>query len=140
MDNGQGGADRTERLKKHRQKLTHEQFVENGRKGGIQHGINMKRRRTIKEDLLAILSEVPNGKDGKTMQEYWVRALAKNLLRGDVKTSVFVRDTIGEMPRQPDDENEMEAEAIKGITIKFVDGSKTDTEDSEKGSENDEED
>lgn len=130
MDYGQGGKNRSANLKKGFSHLTHEQLVENGRKGGKKAAANARRRKTIKEDLLAVLNE-PAGKDGKTIQEYWVRALMKNLLRGDVRTSVFVRDTIGEMPRE--EERDFDTEAVKGLTIKFVDGS-------EKERENDEED
>lgn len=110
-----------------RMHLTHEQLVENGRKGGKASALVRKRRRTLKEDLLAMLSENING---KTAQEWWVQALGKNLLRGDVKTSVFVRDTIGEMPRENESEDDaMREELSKGFTIEFVDASQKEKKD-----------
>lgn len=110
--------------------LTHEQLVENGRKGGKKSAAARRRRRTLKADLLAMLNENING---KTAQEWWVQALGKNLLRGDVKTSIFVRDTIGEMPRENESEDEaMREEMSKGFTIEFVDASRKERENDEK--------
>lgn len=94
----------------------HEENVRRGKKGGKKSAEARARRKTLKEDLLAILGT--QQQNGKTIQENWITALAKNLLKGDVKTSIFVRDTIGERPKEL---LELETNDISGIKIKFVD-------------------
>lgn len=98
----------------------HEEAVRRGRKGGKKSAEVRARRKTLKEDILAILET--QQQNGKTIQENWITALAKNLLKGDVKTSIFVRDTIGEKPKEL---LELETNDISGIKIKFVDKSNT---------------
>lgn len=75
---------------------TSEQARINGRKGGIARQEQYRKRKQIKEDLAIMLETVMS--NGKTTQENWMMALAKNLLKGDVATANFVRDTIGEKP------------------------------------------
>lgn len=99
---------------------SHEENVRRGKKGGKRSAEVRARRKTLKEDLLAILET--QQQNGKTIQENWITALAKNLLKGDVKTSIFVRDTIGEKPKEL---LELETNDISGIKIKFVDKSNT---------------
>lgn len=108
----------TEKQKANLKIPTPSEARENGRKGGKKRGENARKRKSLKEELLALL-EIEQ-QNGKTIQENWVTALAKNLLKGDVKTSVFVRDTIGEKPKEL---LELESNDISGIKIKFVDKS-----------------
>lgn len=65
-------------------------------KGGKARAEKVRERKKIKEDLLIMLDTVMS--NGKTTQENWMSALAKNLLKGDMQTATFVRDTIGEKP------------------------------------------
>lgn len=110
----------TEKQKSNLKRCSPQEAREQGSKGGKKRAENIRRRKTIKEELLALL-EIEQ-QNGKTIQENWVTALAKNLLKGDVKTSIFVRDTIGEKPKEL---LELESNDITGIKIKFVDKSKT---------------
>lgn len=112
----------TEKQKANLTRCSGQEARERGSKGGKQRAENIRRRKTIKEELLALL-EIEQ-QNGKTIQENWVTALAKNLLKGDVKTSIFVRDTIGEKPKEL---VELESNDIKGIKIKFVDKSQART-------------
>lgn len=110
----------TEKQKQNLKRCSGREARELGSKGGKQRAENIRRRKTIKEELIALL-EIEQ-QNGKTIQENWITALAKNLLKGDVKTSIFVRDTIGEKPKEL---LELETNDISGIKIKFVDKSNT---------------
>lgn len=112
----------TEKQKANLKRCSGQEARELGSKGGKQRAENIRRRKSLKEELLALL-EIEQ-QNGKTIQENWVTALAKNLLKGDVKTSIFVRDTIGEKPKEL---LELESNDIKGIKIKFVDKSQAKT-------------
>lgn len=68
-----------------------EEAQEAGRKGGIASGEARRQRKTLKEELLALLEE-----DG--MQERISIALLRKAMEGDVKAFTAVRDTIGEKP------------------------------------------
>ncbi len=110
----------TEKQKQNLKRCSGREARELGARGGKQRAENIRRRKTIKEELIALL-EIEQ-QNGKTIQENWITALAKNLLKGDVKTSIFVRDTIGEKPKEL---LELETNDISGIKIKFVDKSNT---------------
>lgn len=112
----------TEKQKANLKRCSGQEARELGSKGGKARAENIRRRKSLKEELLALL-EIEQ-QNGKTIQENWVTALAKNLLKGDVKTSIFVRDTIGEKPKEL---LELESNDIKGIKIKFVDKSQAKT-------------
>ncbi len=77
-------------------KLTTDEARKIGKAGGEKRAENIAKRKTLKEDLLAML-EIKQ-QNNKTIQENWMTALAKQLLAGNIKASVFVRDTIGEKP------------------------------------------
>lgn len=108
----------TDKQKANLKRCTPQEAREQGSRGGKQRAENIRRRKSIKEEILAML-EIEQG-NGKSIQENWITALAKNLLKGDVKTSIFVRDTIGEKPKEL---LELESNEISGIKIKFVDKS-----------------
>lgn len=65
-------------------------------KGGKARAEAIQRKKTFKEELLKMLCTVQG--NGKTVQENGATALAKQLLKGDMSTWIFVRDTIGEKP------------------------------------------
>lgn len=63
----------------------------NAKKAGIASGKARKRRKTLCDELLALLSD-------KDTQEKMSVALIKKAQKGDVKAFLAIRDTIGEKP------------------------------------------
>lgn len=64
---------------------------ERGRKGGLASGEARRKRKTLKEELLLMLS------DGETQQSVTI-ALIEKAMSGDTKAFEVIRDTIGEKP------------------------------------------
>ena len=64
---------------------------ERGRKGGLASGEARRKRKTLKEELLLMLS------DGETQQSVTL-ALIEKAMSGDTKAFEVIRDTIGEKP------------------------------------------
>lgn len=64
---------------------------ERGRKGGLASGESRRKRKTLKEELLLMLS------DGETQQSVTL-ALIEKAMAGDTKAFEVIRDTIGEKP------------------------------------------
>ena len=64
---------------------------ERGRKGGLASGEARRKRKTLKEELLLMLSE------GETQQSVTL-ALIEKAMNGDTKAFEVIRDTIGEKP------------------------------------------
>ena len=64
---------------------------ERGRKGGLASGEARRKRKTLKEELLLMLSE------GETQQSVTL-ALIERAMSGDTKAFEVIRDTIGEKP------------------------------------------
>ena len=64
---------------------------ERGRKGGLASGEARRKRKTLKEELLLMLSE------GETQQSLTL-ALIEKAISGDTKAFEVIRDTIGEKP------------------------------------------
>lgn len=64
---------------------------ERGRKGGLASGEARRKRKTLKEELLLMLS------DGETQQSVTI-ALIEKAMSGDTKAFEVIRDTIGERP------------------------------------------
>ena len=62
---------------------------ERGRKGGLASGEARRKRKTLKEELLLMLSE------GETQQSVTL-ALIEKAMSGDTKAFEVIRDTIGE--------------------------------------------
>lgn len=63
----------------------------NGKKGGIASGKSRRDRKTLKEELLLLLSQ------GDTQKSVTV-ALLEKAMSGDTKAFEVIRDTIGEKP------------------------------------------
>lgn len=64
-----------------------------GRNGGIKSGIARRARKTLKEELLLLLSS------GDTLEKISL-AIIQEALNGNVKAFESIRDTIGEKPRE----------------------------------------
>lgn len=64
---------------------------ERGRKGGLASVESRRKRKTLKEELLLMLSE------GETQQSVTI-ALIEKAMSGDTKAFEVIRDTIGEKP------------------------------------------
>lgn len=96
--------------------LSREEAKRMGKKGGKKRAENLAKRKRLKEELQALLQMKQS--NGKTIQENWMLAIANKLLKGDIKASIFVRDTIGEKPKE---QVEIASEGITDIAIQFVD-------------------
>lgn len=68
---------------------------ERGRKGGIKSGEVRAKKKTLKEELIALLKTKI---DNKTIQEKISFSLIQEALDGNVKAFETIRDTIGEKP------------------------------------------
>lgn len=102
---------------------TPEERRANAHKAGIASGQSRRDKKHIQDALKRAL----DGKyevDNKTLGGYDALALRmiKEALDGNVKAATFIRDTIGEKPK---DTLEVESENLTGIKIKFVDKSNT---------------
>lgn len=86
-----------------------EEARERGRAGGIKSGQVRKARKTLKEELLALLSTKI---DGKTMQEKMSLAMIREAMVGNTKAFTAIRDTIGESPK-----NEIELSQDKPFEV-----------------------
>ena len=77
-----------------------EEAREIGRRGGIKSGEAKRARKTLREELLALLSEDLTDKQGRSMnaQKAMSTALIKSALGGSVRAYEVIRDTIGEKP------------------------------------------
>lgn len=76
--------------------LTPEERIANTRKAGKASVEARRRRKTMKEALLAIL-DVPD-EAGTTLRESIVLAVVKRAKLGDITAFTTIRDTIGEKP------------------------------------------
>lgn len=70
-----------------------EEIQEMGRKGGTASGETRRRRKQLKEDLIALL-------ETNEWQERISLAILKKAASGDVKAYEVIRDTIGEKPKE----------------------------------------
>lgn len=73
---------------------------EEAKKGGKKSGEVRRARKTLREELIALLSEDIQDKNGKTVntQIAMSSSLIKQALKGNTKAFELVRDTIGEKP------------------------------------------
>lgn len=79
-----------------------------GRTGGIKSGEARRKRKTLREELLALLSQ------GKT-QEKMSLALIEKAMNGDTKAFEVIRDSIGEKPT-----DKIEQDTNATITVKLA--------------------
>lgn len=87
--------------------LTEEEQRELARKGGIASGEARRRKKTLKEELIALLEMNDNN-------EKISLALLQKALNGDIQAFTTIRDTIGEKPTD-------KVEASVGVTKVKVD-------------------
>ena len=75
---------------------------EKGRNGGKKSGQTRAMRKTLREELLAVLTDmkIPDKKSGKEVpvQEALSVSLIRSAISGNVKAYEVIRDTIGEKP------------------------------------------
>lgn len=90
----------------------------NGRKGAAVTNAKIAARKTLKEELVALLDVVSEGKDGRehTTQEAISVALVRQALNGNVKAYAMIRDTIGEMPAQTVNVTQVDYSALDAIS------------------------
>lgn len=81
---------------------TSEEASEAGKKGGIKSGEARRARKTLREELLALLGEKRPDKQGNMVQVQTAMstALIKSALGGSVRAYEVIRDTIGEKPAE----------------------------------------
>lgn len=81
---------------------SHEEAVKNGRKGGRASGRSKRARKTLRDELLALLGEKRPDKHGNMVQVQTAMstALIKSALGGSVRAFEVIRDTIGEKPAE----------------------------------------
>ena len=81
-----------------------ERAREIGRNGGRKSQKKAKERKTLREDLLAVLTDmtIPQKETGKKIpvQEALSIAVIKAALNGNVRAYEIIRDTIGEKPAE----------------------------------------
>lgn len=77
-----------------------EEAVRNGKKGGIASGKARRKKKEMREELIAILEEKITDSKGKKVkiQRSILLAQVKEALKGKTKAAEFIRDTIGEKP------------------------------------------
>jgi len=102
--------------------FTYEERAINGRKGGLKLGENNRKRRAIKEALIAYLDQKdPNSKDCQDKEITNAVSIAIALINkakaGDVQAATFVRDSSGE---KPVDEQIIDAGELKKLVVEIV--------------------
>lgn len=77
-----------------------EEAAKNGRAGGIASGEAKRARKSLREELLLLLSDDVTDKKGNKIQAQAAMsaAILKQALTGNTKAFEIIRDTIGEKP------------------------------------------
>ena len=94
-----------------------EEARENGRKGGLKSGEVRAARKTLREELLALLTRDITAKDGRQMktQTAITASMIKQALAGSTKAFEIIRDTIGEKPIDKVMISEVDPETINEV-------------------------
>lgn len=89
-----------ENLRPFTSEQSHEEAVENGRKGGIASGEAKRAKKNLREAMQLLMDADLTGKDGKTMTgtEAMAAKAFQQALKGDWKAWELVRDTAGQKP------------------------------------------
>lgn len=89
-----------ENLRPFTSEQSHEEAVENGRKGGIASGEAKRAKKSLREAMQILMDADLTGKDGKTMTgtEAMAAKAFQAALKGDWKAWELVRDTAGQKP------------------------------------------
>ena len=88
---------------------TREQHSADSRKGGIASGEARRRKKTLKEELIALLETNDNNNKISI-------AILNKALNGDIQAFTTIRDTIGEKPV-----DKVEQEVVNSIKVDIVD-------------------
>ena len=77
-----------------------EEAAKNGAKGGVASGAARRARKTLREELLALLAEPVTDKKGNSRpaQTAMSASLLRQAMTGNTKAFEIIRDTIGEKP------------------------------------------
>lgn len=86
-----------------------EEARELGKKGGIASGEARRRKKTLKDELIALLEINDN-------QEKISLAVLRKALEGDIQAFTTIRDTIGEKPK-----DKIEQEFVNTIKVDVID-------------------
>lgn len=113
---------------------TKEERQEIGRKGGLKSGESRKARKTLKESILAMMTQELDPKKLEemgidtatlngdyTMQNAVISAMFREALNGDTKAAQLLRDTIDEAPTT---RQEVRQEIISKDDLKTIDNLK----------------
>lgn len=94
-----------------------EEARENGRKGGLKSGEVRAARKTLREELLALLTQDITDKNGRQMkmQTAISASMVKQALSGSTKAYEIIRDTIGEKPIDKVMISEVDPETINEV-------------------------
>ena len=89
-----------ENLRPFTSEQSHEEAVQNGRKGGIASGEAKRAKKSLREAMQFLMNDDLTGKDGKTMTgtEAMAAKAFQAALKGDWKAWELVRDTAGQKP------------------------------------------
>jgi hypothetical protein len=93
----------------HFSERTPEERKEIATRGGLKSGEARRARRTLREELLALLQQ-------GDIQEKITLALVKKAENGDIKAYEVLRDTIGEKPIERLDSNVNISNPLNGLT------------------------
>ena len=115
-----------ENLRPFTSEQSHEEAVENGRKGGIASGEAKRAKKSLREAMQILMDADLTGKDGKTMTgtEAMAAKAFQAALKGDWKAWELVRDTAGQKPVERVMVADVEASVIAEVEA-MVNGSET---------------
>lgn len=110
-----------------------EEARELGRKGGLKSAEVRAARKTLREELLVLLTQDITAKDGRRMQTQTAisASMIKQALAGSTKAYEIIRDTIGEKPIDKVMISEVDPETINEVE-RFVLGETEDQPEEEK--------
>ena len=96
---------------------SHEEAVENGKKGGIASGEAKRAKKSLREAMQILMNADLTGKDGKTMTgtEAMAAKAFQAALKGDWKAWELVRDTAGQKPIEKIMVADVDAEVVEQI-------------------------
>lgn len=94
-----------------------EEARENGRKGGLKSAEVRAARKTLREELLALLTQDITDKNGRQMKTQTAisASMIKQALSGSTKAYEIIRDTIGEKPIDKVMISEVDPETINEV-------------------------
>lgn len=106
-----------ENLRPFTSEQSHEEAVENGRKGGIASGEAKRAKKSLREAMQILMDADLTGEDGTTMTgtEAMAAKAFQQALKGDWKAWELVRDTAGQKPIERVVHAEVEPSVIEEV-------------------------